>query len=126
MSELKPCPFCGGEAQTNEVAGMSNENPPFGWGWVGCQKCRVFMQYNRGEQGKRQAVKAWNARASQATCHYPDGMTIKPDGVHELDPCIYEEIERYCNVTVIISKCKKCGKVDISWERQEDTEEVDY
>lgn len=65
MSELKPCPFCGGEAQTNEVVGMSNENPPFGWGWVGCQKCRVFMQYNHGERGKRQAVEAWNRRADQ-------------------------------------------------------------
>ncbi len=65
MSELKPCPFCGGEAQTNEVVGMSNGNPPFGWGWVGCQKCRVFMQYNHGERGKRQAVEAWNRRADE-------------------------------------------------------------
>lgn len=58
-------------------------------------------------------------------CSYPNGLSFKPDGVHELDPCIYEEIERYINVTVIISKCKKCGNIDISWERQEDTELIE-
>lgn len=73
----------------------------------------------------------WLEAAKQALeqqipkCSFGDGVKILPDGKHELDPCIYEEIERYCNVTVIISKCKKCGKVDISWVRQEDTEEVD-
>ncbi len=51
-------------------------------------------------------------------------VKILPDGIHELDPCIYEEIERYCNVTVIISRCKKCGNIDISWKRQENTEVV--
>lgn len=57
-------------------------------------------------------------------CSFGDGVRILPDGVHELDPCLYEEIERYRNVTVIVSRCRKCGNVDISWERQEDTEEV--
>lgn len=27
-------------------------------------------------------------------------ITIKPDGANELDPCLYEEIETYKNVTV--------------------------
>jgi hypothetical protein len=55
----------------------------------------------------------------------PDGMIIKPDGVNELDPCIYEEVERYANVTISISRCKNCGHIDISWFRQEDTEELE-
>lgn len=58
-------------------------------------------------------------------CTMPDGITIKPDGFNELDPCIYEEIERYANVTVSISRCKNCGHIDISWFRQEDTEELE-
>ena len=41
-------------------------------------------------------------------CKFPDGITIKPDGVNELDPCIYEDIAKYKNVTITISKCKKC------------------
>ena len=52
-------------------------------------------------------------------------VIIKPDGVNELDPCFYEVQEKYQNVTVEISKCGKCGKVDISWFRQENTERID-
>ncbi len=58
-------------------------------------------------------------------CKYPEGITIKPDGIHDLDPCVYEDIEKYANVTVIISKCKRCGHIDISWLRQDDTVEMD-
>lgn len=62
--------------------------------------------------------------AVEHKCRFPPGITVKPDGEHELDPCIYEEIERYVNVTVSVSRCRKCGHIEISWERQEDTEEV--
>ena len=54
-------------------------------------------------------------------CSFPPGITICPDGKNELDPCIYEEIERHRNATVIISRCRVCGHMDIAWERQEDT-----
>lgn len=56
-------------------------------------------------------------------CRFPEGVTFRPDGVNELDPCVYEEVERYRNVTVVISRCTRCGHIDISWERQEDTEQ---
>lgn len=46
-------------------------------------------------------------------CSFGNGIVIKPDGVNELDPCIYEDIEMYKNVTVIVSKCKNCGNIDI-------------
>ena len=58
-------------------------------------------------------------------CKFPDGITIKPDGIHELDPCVYQEVERYANVTISIKRCQKCGNLDISWFRQEDTEEME-
>lgn len=57
-------------------------------------------------------------------CSWGEGITIKPDGIHELDPCIYEDIEVYRNVTVIVSRCKRCGNIVISWKRQEDTEDI--
>ena len=56
-------------------------------------------------------------------CTMPDGIEVRPDGEHELDPCCYKVKEIHRNVTVTISECKKCGSVDISWERQEDTED---
>ena len=58
-------------------------------------------------------------------CSFPNGMVIKPDGVNELDPCNYEEVERYSNVTVSIRRCKNCGHIDIAWYRQDDTEELE-
>ena len=44
---------------------------------------------------------------------------------HDNEPCIFREKEKYRNVTVVISECKKCGHTDISWIRQDDTEEVE-
>lgn len=58
-------------------------------------------------------------------CQFPPGVTIKPDGIHELDPCIYEEVERYGNVTISVMRCKNCGHTEISWFRQEDTVELE-
>ena len=58
-------------------------------------------------------------------CTWGDGITVKPDGVHELDPCEYEVVEAYRNVTVEVLRCKNCGHVEISWIRQENTEEGD-
>lgn len=55
-------------------------------------------------------------------CRMPEGVSIKPDGVHELDPCIYRTKQIHRNATVIVSQCEKCGHIDISWKRQDDTE----
>lgn len=58
-------------------------------------------------------------------CSFRD-LTIKPNGIDELDPCSYEEIECWKNVTVHVLRCKKCGHIEIEWERQEDTEELEF
>lgn len=57
-----------------------------------------------------------------AKCSFPDGVVIKPDGIHELDPCVYETIETHRNVTVKVLRCKKCGHLEVSWYKQENTE----
>ncbi len=44
-------------------------------------------------------------------CSFPGGLTVRPDGVNELDPCVYEEVERYRNVTVSVLRCPKCGAI---------------
>lgn len=56
-------------------------------------------------------------------CSFPDGITVKPDGANELDPCFYEEVEAYRNVTIRILKCKNCGHIETMWYRQENTVE---
>ena len=52
-------------------------------------------------------------------------MKIKPDGENELDPCVYEDIEIHTNCTVIISRCTKCGNLEISWIKNDDCESYD-
>ena len=57
-------------------------------------------------------------------CKHEDGSVSNLFGI-PVDPCVYEDIEAYRNVTVFVRKCVHCGNVDIAWERQEDTEEID-
>lgn len=58
-------------------------------------------------------------------CDCNPNVVIKPDGVNELDPCVYVVDEVYVNVTVEISHCEKCGKINISWFKQDNTERVE-
>lgn len=57
-------------------------------------------------------------------CGNPN-VVIKPDGINELDPCFYKVEETYRNVSVEISRCMKCGRINISWFRQSNTERID-
>lgn len=59
-------------------------------------------------------------------CSYPEGTTIKPDGIHELDPCTYFVTEVHRNVDVYVLKCVNCGHEEIEWERTPDTEDEYY
>lgn len=62
----------------------------------------------------------------RARCRPPEGVSVKPDGINRLDPCLYEVKEVHTNVTVTVSQCKRCGHIDIGWERQDDTEDITY
>ena len=55
-------------------------------------------------------------------CSFPGGVTIKPDGINTLDPCLYETTEIHRNVTVEVRRCALCGNIDIAWYRQYNTE----
>ena len=56
-------------------------------------------------------------------CQHPDGAIVEIGG-HEVDPCLYEEIEEWKNVTVTVLRCKRCGHIEIEWRPQEDTVRV--
>lgn len=55
-------------------------------------------------------------------CQFPDGLTIRPDGVNELDSCLYEEIETIEHCTVHVLRCQRCGHIEIEWERESQDE----
>ena len=61
----------------------------------------------------------------KSVCRFPDGVTIKPDGEHEMSPCCdFYEAEVYKNATVMLLRCKRCGNESVGWLRQDNTEEV--
>lgn len=62
-------------------------------------------------------------KLSLGKCQW-ENVIVKPDGINELDPCVYQVVEKYKNVTVEIVKCKNCGHTEVNWYRQDDTEEI--
>ena len=57
-------------------------------------------------------------------CTLPAGLTIKPDGVHQLAAGLFETEQVFANCTVEVSRCKHCGEYELSWYRTAATEEV--
>lgn len=57
-------------------------------------------------------------------CSFLSGMKMSLDGVHEVDPCVYEDVEIHTNATVIVSRCKNCGGYSVSWHRTNETEDI--
>ena len=67
MAELKPCPFCGGEARMkygkyNLLGAYGTEETARKWAGVWCVKCGI-EQPIRKYVTKEQAIEAWNRRA---------------------------------------------------------------
>lgn len=65
----------------------------------------------------KQEEKTQAQTQAQPKCQHPDGIIIKPDGINELDACVYEEIESHENCTVTVLRCRKCGNIDIGWTK---------
>lgn len=90
--------------------------------------CRVVYSKDDAEYYESIGQKYCRYNPNEGVCEYPEGMTmaVQTDtGLVEIDPCVYEEIERHENVTVIVSRCIHCGNIDISWVEEGENEE-DY
>lgn len=62
MEELKPCPFCGGEAHTRQEVLLDGTHIGH---VVYCATCKISVR----EYRMKQAIEAWNTRAER-TCKY--------------------------------------------------------
>lgn len=61
MDELKPCPFCGGEAEMCHVSQLWEPKESY---WAKCTKCHMSGNHFNTEA---EAIAAWNTRAER-TC----------------------------------------------------------
>lgn len=65
QSELKPCPFCGGEAEYHSDKGPTGEV----YAWVGCNQCDAMSGHcdvRSMQPEETHPIEAWNTRASDA------------------------------------------------------------
>lgn len=57
MSELKPCPFCGGKAEIITLMGVNAK-------YIQCENCRISTEVS-GEE--KILIELWNRRIDNAT-----------------------------------------------------------
>ena len=64
MTELKPCPFCGGQAKVCQWRDTVDPNCT----WIECE-CGAMMEHVHDEShvdAKEKAIKVWNTRVETA------------------------------------------------------------
>lgn len=125
MPELKPCPFCNGDAviiyHENGQAYMSNVYYPLKRVSVMCHVCKVQTQvYSRA----RKAVEKWNKR-TETCCSVPmDVRDVPAKPVKSKEPRLgmgYEYYDWVCptcgkflayepNIDGIPRRCQNCGQ----------------
>ncbi len=60
MSELLPCPFCGGEVRLTYEGEFLRANPATEEWWANCAECGSGC--TDSAKNKAEAIKAWNTR----------------------------------------------------------------
>lgn len=78
----------------------------FAFGWIGCQKCRCFINYINNAKGLKEAAEAWNKAvdtAIEAVEKLPaaDAAPVKHGHWEEIRDA-YGQLEGWM--------CKKCGR----------------
>lgn len=69
-AELKPCPFCGGEARIVSTEPRLYRHSRNGKYAVACYGCEIYLGYDEDYgcqfDTKEEAIEAWNTRESEA------------------------------------------------------------
>ena len=98
MTDLKPCPFCGGEAWVYLSDGFGDES------FESIVQCDNGHTLVGGCKTKAEAIAAWNARAER-TC---ERVLYKPTGVLVCSECgagMPKQLDKYC----YLNYCPNCG-----------------
>ena len=72
MTELRKCPFCGGEATASEIQDTW-QNDTRHW-YILCDECSCCLGGYGEFTTEEEAIEAWNKRVSCDTCamYFPD------------------------------------------------------
>lgn len=105
--KLLPCPFCGGEADIEEIPGSPFTNEPYTWA-VGCNSCNIGWY----EETQAEATSKWNRRAQ------PENEPLTCEGC--VDKGQYENEVEYGYP----SPCTRCKRRSPDNYRRKPEEEV--
>ncbi|MDR3845708.1 MAG: Lar family restriction alleviation protein [Eggerthellaceae bacterium] len=109
MTELKPCPFCGGEAKIRMYRTFIDEYHGIGTKYyVECSECLVNRHL--GKLTENEAIEAWNTRAERTCTNVYAGREFECSECgmqwHLLDR--EDEMEEWAHVRKP-SYCPSCG-----------------
>lgn len=116
MTDLKPCPFCGGEAEVYEM--QYGENGKYSVFGVFCKddSRADLIGLSRYQHGhfidnfptEAEAVAAWNARAERM-CEIEHVKGGAMYDVWRCSACGYEYAESVSETSIVQNYCPNCG-----------------
>ena len=108
MNKLKPCPFCGGEAQ---IQHQSRELYGDAVDWYGVYCKKQFCGYVSGQSTEAEAVAAWNTRADDYR-HAAEYWQRMYENTFTERTCkrITLGLEREREIATVSWICSACGK----------------
>lgn len=105
MIELKPCPFCGGEAKLEDLGGTEKCGRYF----VKCTKCKIAQDTLWAS--KKTAIHQWNRR------NYKEFAFLLSELFNDSCPCNYNDIDEWlpdlCEERVCPPKGTECWELMI-------------
>jgi Lar family restriction alleviation protein len=121
MNELKPCPFCGGDAEMDTIERYDGANIFF----VKCTTCQMTMPL---KSAYSEAIAAWNSRAGDDTNVATNADRIRSMSDEELaewlvDANMCERVcieEDYCGCDVCVNRVTDWLKQPAKEEHHED------
>lgn len=103
--ELKPCPFCGGEAKIESTSDQMGHLVLTGY-IVRCSQCWCAPKPNNYDGNRQNAIDRWNARAER-TCHRVVEVPAERGGGQPALRAVCSECGDKLGVTAAF--CKRCG-----------------
>ena len=113
MTNLLPCPFCGGEA---EIVDVCNDCLISGKVGIGCSKCPVIIaEYGEYKvfDSEAEAIEAWNTRAKQPTVTVVSEFQPRSEYICQVIDLVAELAQEQdgavlCHPQEPVVRCKDC------------------
>ena len=114
-TKLKPCPFCGGEAELIDgrkscVVTSNAYARPWTVGCTNTHKCSILMPSTRSYSTAAEAVEAWNTRAER-TCNLRYKLLSRKEQVEAVYCECGQELDRLhtWEPLHLPNYCQNCG-----------------